>query len=214
MRASNRAKVCIEILMLSACMAACGKADSAKPGSDAVAESREKAENQTEIEIQEKAEIQAETETIANSSEQEAEGEESGEMTQAEQKYTYRGDAVLSKDTIEKTMKTFLRIEDETSLYRLEKLPLTEEFFYECIEHVENFPYVESDDIQKMKNFILLFWGIREDGKCVCLCEFGRSGPEIYPEGSFYYVVMDLENDQIASMEVTLVEKYTPKRYM
>jgi len=30
----------------------------------------------------------------------------------------------------------------------------------------------------------------------------------IVPESSFYYVVMDLEDDRIDSKEVTLVEKY------
>lgn len=179
MKVWTRISAYIGILLLFVCITACGKTDEVQLENDATAES------------------QAE------------ESEESEDMAQTQQKYTYRGDAVLTEDNIKETMKAFLQISDRDFLARLETLPLTEKFFNECIEHPENFPYVDRDDIEKMKQFDLVFWGIREDGKCVCLCEIKKSNSVYNSQSCFYYIVMDLEDEQIDSMEITLVKKYT-----
>lgn len=191
MRVWNRAKKYIGILLFLVCITACSKTDNTQSKNNVIEETQD--------------------EITDNSSKQVAEEREGSEdMMLAQQKYIYRGDAVLTKDNIEKTMKAFFQINDSCFFSKLETLPLTEKFFYECIENPENFPYVNEDDIEKMKQFELVFWGIREDGKCVCFCEFNRFSSAYRPEGSCYYVVMDLENEQIDSMEVTLVKKYTP----
>ena len=212
MRVWTRISVYIGILLLFVCITACGKTDEVQMEDDATAESQaEEIPTQTEdsdAELPEKDEAQDEIVMDMDNNEQiEEESGESEDMTQPQQKYTYRGDAVLSEDDIESTIKYFLQISNSSLFYRLEKLPLTETFFYECIEHPENFPYVDIEDIEKMKQFDLVFWGIREDGKCVGLCKFQKSNSVYNTQSSFYYIVMDLEDGQIDSMEVTLVKE-------
>ena len=196
MRVWTKISIYMGILLLFVCITACGKTDSTQLENDATAESQNDAT----------AESQNDTTAEPQAEEIPVQTEESEDITQPQQKYTYRGDAVLTEDNINTTMKSFLQISDSAFLAGLETLPLTEKFFNECIEHPENFPYVDEDDLRQTKEFKLVFWGIREDGKCVCFCEF-RGKNAMNPKTSCYYIVMDLENEQIDSMEVTLVKK-------
>ena len=214
MRVRNKASVFIGILVLFVCIAACGKTDGVQLRNDATAESQaEEILTHTEesgVELPEKDEAQDDM-TMDNNGQIAEEREESEDMAQTQQNYTYRGDAVLTEDNIKETMKSFLQISDRASFARLETLPLTEKFFNECIEHPENFPYV---DLYvwglQMREFKLVFWGIREDGKCVCLCELCTSFSQPGAKSKCYYVEMDLKDEQIDSMEVTLVKPDSP----
>ena len=110
----------------------------------------------------------------------------------------------MTKENFRETIETYLCIRSSAGLYKLEDLPLTEDFFKESIEH---FPYIKSD-LSKMKEFYVTFWGVGEDNTMVCLCEI-RYTTLMYPYSQdCYYIVMGIENDQINSMEITLVEKY------
>lgn len=210
MRVWNRASVFIGILVFLVCIAACGKTGDVQLENDATVESQaEEIPAQTEerdVELPEEDEAQDEMAIDSNGQSAE-EREESEDMAQTQQKYTYRGDAVLTEDNIKETIKSFLQIRDSVFFARLETLPLTEKFFNDCIEHPENFPYVYEDNFRQMREFKLVFWGIREDGKCVCFCEFSNRNSVFNPKSSYYYIVMDLEDEQIDSMEVTLVKK-------
>lgn len=125
------------------------------------------------------------------------------EMEETKPEYTYRGDAVLTEENFVKTMETLLCIKNKSQLYKLEELPLTEEFFNECIETA---PYIRF--IDKVNKFEVTFWAMSEDGKWVCLCEFDKSESwEHNAKKDCYYIELDLENDQIASMEIMLVQK-------
>lgn len=218
-KAWNRAGITIGILLLFVYLTACGKTDGMQPGNDAAAEAQDE-NTETPEEPAQAEENGAElpergllgyAEMEAEVSEQTAEErEESGDMAQTQRNYTYQGDTVLTEDNIKQTMKSFLQIEDSVSFYRLESLPLTEKFFNECIEHPENFPYVYEEDLRQMREFRMNFWGIREDGKCVCLCEFCTNFSLPNCKSRCYYVVMDLEDEQIDSMEVMLVKPDSP----
>lgn len=168
------------------------------------------AENETTVEQEtEESRIMVEQDETENENEKETEPvngegeerEESTGMTEREQEYIYRGDAVLTKENFETTMKSLLYTQRKS---RLEELPLTEEFFNECME---GFPYIAGVDY--VNEFGVEFWGIREDGRWVCLCEFDKGHEwDRKSKCDYYYIVMDVENNQIASMEVTLVKKY------
>lgn len=213
-KAWNRAGICTGILLLFVYLTACGKTDGMQPGNDAATEAQEEEiPAQTEesgVELPERG-LLRNAEMEAEVSEQTAEErEESEDMERTQRNYTYRGDTVLTEDNIKKTMESFLQIEDSVSFYRLEELPLTEKFFNECIGHPENFPYIYEEDLRQMREFRMNFWGIREDGKCVCLCEFCTNFSLPNCKSRCYYVVMDLEDEQIDSMEVTLVKPDSP----
>ena len=157
-------------------------------------------QDKTENETENKTENEMDAAPV---DEEEAGGKGSAGMTEREQEYTYRGDAVLTKENFETTMKSLLYTQRKSSL---EELPLTEEFFNECME---KFPYIEGVRMGLINEFEVEFWGIREDGRWVCLCEFDRGHEwDRKSKCDYYYIVMDVENDQIASMEITLVEKY------
>ncbi len=206
MKMWNRAGVFAGILLLVTCLSSCGKTNNVQLENDRAMElQEEEISAQTEandIELPEKDKVQNEM-VMDNNGQIE-------DMEQTQQNYTYRGDTVLTEDNIKKTVKSFLQIENGVLLARLETLPLTERFFNECIEHLEKFPYVCEEDLDQVREFELKFWGIREDGKCVCLCEFCTSFSQPGAKSRCYYVEMGLENDQIDSMEVTLVKSDSP----
>lgn len=126
--------------------------------------------------------------------------------------FTYEGEGiVLTDENFEKTMKKLLWIETETAFYKLEDLPLTEDFFNECIQ---DYPYLEG--IEEVNEFKVRFWGMKSDGNMVCLCEFNK-GDEYRmghgEESDYYYVELEMLNGQINGMTVTLVEKNEPKEW-
>ena len=196
----NKKLIIIIALFLLLCLTACN--DSSPE--------QEIAENETTaVQETEESRIMMEQDETENENEKETEPvngegeerEESTGMTEREQEYTYRGDAVLTKENFETTMKSLLYTQRKS---RLEELPLTEEFFNECME---GFPYIAGVDY--VNEFGVEFWGIREDGRWVCLCEFDKGHEwDRKSKCDYYYIVMDVENNQIASMEVTLVKKY------
>ena len=196
----NKKLIIIIALLLLLCLTACnGNSPEQKTAENETTVVQETEESRIMMEQDEtENENEKETETVNGEGE---EREESTGMTEREQEYTYRGDAVLTKENFETTMKSLLYTQRKS---RLEELPLTEEFFNECME---GFPYIAGVDY--VNEFGVEFWGIREDGRWVCLCEFDKGHEwDRKSKCDYYYIVMDVENNQIASMEVTLVKKY------
>ncbi len=157
-----------------------------------------------------KNEEAVEQEAAAAVSEEEAVQEESENMEEGLKNYTYRGDTVLTKDNFRETMETYLYIRNSSDLYKLEDLPLTENFFNKSIE---KFPYIKSD-LSKMDEFKVTFWGVGEKpNEMICVCEFIQEKLlfEYSEKRDCYYIVLQIENDQIDSMEITLVEQYNPE---
>lgn len=214
----NKKLIMITALLLLLCLTACnGNSPGQETAENETTVEQETAENETTVEQEteesgtapEQDETETENET-GNETEagpvngEGAERKESAGMTEREQKYSYRGDAVLTKENFEETMQSLLYFQRKS---RLEELPLTEEFFHECMEA---FPYIAG--VEEVNEFEVEFWGIREDGRWVCLCEFDKGHEwDRKSKCDYYYIVMDVENNQIASMEVTLVEKYVKK---
>ena len=196
----NKKLIIIIALLLLLCLTACnGNSPEQKTAENETTVVQETEESRIMME-QDETENENEKETEPVNGEGE-EREESTGMTEREQEYTYRGDAVLTKENFETTMKSLLYTQRKS---RLEELPLTEEFFNECME---GFPYIAGVDY--VNEFGVEFWGIREDGRWVCLCEFDKGHEwDRKSKCDYYYTVMDVENNQIASMEVTLVKKY------
>lgn len=196
----NKKLIIIIALLLLLCLTACnGNSPEQKTAENETTVVQETEESRIMME-QDETENENEKETEPVNGEGE-EREESTGMTEREQEYTYRGDAVLTKENFETTMKSLLYTQRKS---RLEELPLTEEFFNECME---GFPYIAGVDY--VNEFGVEFWGIREDGRWVCLCEFDKGHEwDRKSKCDYYYIVMDVENNQIASMEITLVEKY------
>lgn len=194
----NKKLIIIIALLLLLCLTACnGNSPEQKTAENETTAEQETEESRIMME-QDETENEKETEPVNGEGE---EREESTGMTEREQEYTYRGDAVLTKENFETTMKSLLYTQRKS---RLEELPLTEEFFNECME---GFPYIAGVDY--VNEFGVEFWGIREDGRWVCLCEFDKGHEwDRKSKCDYYYIVMDVENNQIASMEVTLVKKY------
>lgn len=113
---------------------------------------------------------------------------------------------ILTKDNFNETIKTIFYTCNKRGKYDWDSLPLTEEFAGQCKEY---FPRIEG--IDEVNNFNICFWGIREDGKCVCLCEYDRSKSyqlDREKRCDYYYIEMDLEDDRIASIEMTLVQEH------
>ena len=191
--------IIIALLLLPFSTACSGNSPEQETAEEKLTVEQETEENRIMPE-QDKTENEMDAEPV---DEEEAGEKGSAGMTEREQEYTYRGDAVLTKENFETTMKSLLYTQRKSSL---EELPLTEEFFNECME---KFPYIEGVRMGLINEFEVEFWGIREDGRWVCLCEFDRGHEwDRKSKCDYYYIVMDVENDQIASMEITLVEKY------
>ncbi len=191
--------IIIALLLLPFSTACSGNSPEQETAEEKLTVEQETEENRIMPE-QDKTENEMDAEPV---DEEEAGEKGSAGMTEREQEYTYRGDAVLTKENFETTMKSLLYTQRKSSL---EELPLTEEFFNECME---KFPYIEGVRMGLINEFEVEFWGVREDGRWMCLCEFDRGHEwDRKSKCDYYYIVMDVENDQIASMEITLVEKY------
>lgn len=130
--------------------------------------------------------------------------EEDDEMTEKEEKtaLTYQGNVLLVEDNVAQVLKDFLSIADEEDLKKLEELPLTENFFNQC---VEDFPYIE--DAEEYKEINIEFWAIDEEGKCVSLVVFSKKkNPEYVTicqnPDHVYCIEMDIVGDQIDAMRM------------
>lgn len=130
--------------------------------------------------------------------------EEGDDITEKEEKpvFTYQGDVFLTEDSVAQVLKDFLSIADEEDLKKLEELPLTENFFNQC---VEDFPYIEN--VEEYKEINIEFWSIDENGKCVSLVVFSRKkNPEYVTicrnPDHVYCIEMDIVGDQIDTMKM------------
>ena len=113
---------------------------------------------------------------------------------------TYQGDAVLTEDNIVQVLETFLSISNEDELIKLEELPLTEEFFDQC---VEKFPYVE--EAGEYADINIEFWSIDGEGKCVCLVGLCKDknpsgNPILAKPDHIYCLEMQIVEDKIDTM--------------
>lgn len=133
--------------------------------------------------------------------------EEGNDMTEKEEKpvFTYQGDVLLTEDSVAQVLKDFLSIADKEDLKKLEDLPLTENFFNQC---VEDFPYIEN--VEEYKEINIEFWSIDENGKCVSLVLFSRKkNPEYVTicrnPDHVYCIEMDIVGDQIDAVRMELM---------
>lgn len=123
----------------------------------------------------------------------------------------YIGDEILTEENFEQVIKKIFTLSKEglqDSLITLSELPLTEAFYSECAQSsVKNetpiFDWTYS--YEKMK---LEFWGVREDGKCICICGFYKTDYILDENADFYYIVMEIHQDRISSIETTWLENY------
>lgn len=197
------------LILLLCSMTACGK-KSPEPEEVLTAEQQEDNIPVGDVTEQEASEEINEQDAAAAVSEEEAAKEESENMEETLKSYTYRGDTVLTKDNFRETIETYLFIRSPLGLRKLEDLPLTESFFDESIM---NFPYIKTIrtdlDLNKVEDFHILFWGVGEKpNEMVCMCEFSWFKYPGHNKRDCYYIVLEIENDQINSMERTLVEQY------
>ena len=194
------------LFMILFCVTACGKreveyqemADISSDEDTEIDENTEMYEeitdyiNEPEIELKENEDM----------AEEEQEGGE--DIVETEIKNTKA--LILTKDNFNETMKTIFYTCNKRGKYDWDSLPLTEGFASQC---KESFPRIKG--IDDVNNFNICFWGIREDGKCVCLCEYDRSKSyqlDREKRCDYYYIEMDLEDDRIASIEMTLVQEH------
>ena len=194
-------KKIVVLLMLICCITACQKKNEAEGAVDM----REMISDIQEVVEDKQITIKPTEKPIMEPIEKE-------EKKEKRRTFTYEGaDVVLTDENFEKTMKRLLWIETETAFYQLEDLPLTEEFFNECIQ---NYPFLES--IEEVREFKVRFWGMKADSNMVCLCEFNKGDNYIMGHGEesdYYYVELEMLDGQISGMIVTLVEKNEPKEW-
>ncbi len=149
-----------------------------------------------------------------NERQTEAEEMPCGNKRADEQGAEYRGGVYLSREhiatDIANAVGTVLSIKDKSEAEKLQDLPLTEKFFYEC---QENFPYI--NNIERMNKFELYdYYGISEDGRMICICALSPSDKVSIEREEYgvYYVEMELVDDQIDSMNIKLVCYRIPLR--
>lgn len=119
----------------------------------------------------------------------------------------YIGDAILTNENFADVIEEFLCIRNEDEIVKLQALPLSEDFFNQC---VADFPYIEN--IEDMKRFELGIWGMNEEGEWMCICKFSPIDAEHanirYNEAhDTYYITMNVKNNQIDSINIRLVER-------
>lgn len=88
--------------------------------------------------------------------------EESNVMQEKNKEFVYTGEAILTDDIVAKVIKTYLSIENESQLSKLEELPLTEDFFYKCIK---GFSYI--DGVNEYQEMNVEFWARDEEGNYI-----------------------------------------------
>lgn len=115
-------------------------------------------------------------------------------------------DYVLGLDNLEEVMKTFATIKDEDDLYKLEDLPLTENFYNQCMEA---FPYAV--EIERMRSFWFGFYGIGDDSKFVCHYTLSPNTDDsswYSGERDEYFVEMIIKDGQIDAMDIMLLKRH------
>lgn len=185
-------KTAIMTAVIVFCLSGCGKEN------EKVMEvQNRKTELQEEIasdETVEKTETEPEIQEVQENSQEE-------QIEQKEQSsLVYRGDTVLTEDNIVQVLETFLSISNEDELTKLEELPLTEEFFDQC---VEKFPYVE--EAGEYADINIEFWSIDGEGKCVCLVGLCKAknpsgNPILAKPDHVYCLEMQIVEDKIDTM--------------
>lgn len=139
--------------------------------------------------------------TTAETTPQKQEGDD---ITEKEEKpvFTYQGGVFLTEDSVAQVLKDFLSIADEEDLKKLEELPLTENFYNQC---VEDFPYIEN--VEEYQEINIEFWSVDEEGKCVSLVSFCKAknpmdNPILAKPEHVYCIEMDIVGDQIDTMKM------------
>lgn len=113
----------------------------------------------------------------------------------------YKGGIYLSEENMRDVITAFMNIDSEEELPQLAELPLTENFYYKCLD---KFPYLINHD--KADKFKVMFWGMTEENKCVSYCVFYYG--EIWEDQELesYYLTMDIKDRQIDDMEIISVQ--------
>lgn len=122
------------------------------------------------------------------------------EWTEQQPEVEYKGGTYLSEENIRDVITAFMNIDSEEELPELAELPLTESFYYKCLD---DFPYLTNHD--KTDEFKVLFWGMTEENKCVSYCVFYYG--EIWQDQELdtYYLTMDIKDRQINDIEILWV---------
>lgn len=188
-------KTAIMTVVIMFCLLGCGQE------SESMIEiQNRKSELQEEIASDEAVEkIKTEPE-VQEAQENNRVGQEEQEEQEEQPAPTYHGDAILTEDNIVQVLETFLSISNEDELIKLEELPLTEEFFDQC---VEKFPYVE--EAGEYVDINIEFWLIDGEGKCVCLVGLCKDknpsgNPILAKPNHIYCVEMRIVEDKIDTM--------------
>lgn len=123
----------------------------------------------------------------------------------------YVGNEILTEDNFEKVIKkifTLSKEELQDSLITLSELPLTEEFYNECAQNSMKNETPIFNWTYPYEKIELEFWGVREDGKCICICGFYKTDYVLDENADFYYIVMEMQQDRISSIETIWLENY------
>ncbi len=163
----------------------------------------EKEDKSEEVKAQEMKQV--EDERVVLEPEMQKEVEENNVNQEEVISPVYRGNTILTEDNIVEVLKTILSIADEKELIKLESLPLTENFFKEC---VEDFPYVE--EIKEYKEINIEFWSIDGEGKCICLVDFCKeenpeNNPILCKPDCVYFIEMKVIDDKIDGMKMEII---------
>lgn len=119
----------------------------------------------------------------------------------------YKGESKLCKETMKDVLAEFFSIREEKDLHKLADLPLTEEFFEECLE---DFPYGE-ESAEEISEIWVHTGGRALDGTCMGVVNVRTDKEKRLHSQSHiksYYIVMELKDDRIDSVEIKLVGEY------
>lgn len=110
----------------------------------------------------------------------------------------------LNLENINEVMKTLITMKNARELYKLSALPLTENFFEQCMT---DFPYVEV--AERKINFYPKVYGIDDNGNIFYICRFVPDADQIYNVYT-YYIELQLKDGKIDDMDITFVWWDTP----
>lgn len=113
----------------------------------------------------------------------------------------YKGGTYLSEENIRDVITAFMNIDSKEELPELAELPLTESFYYKCLD---KFPYLTNHD--KANGFEIDFWGMTEENRCVSYCVFYYGERWENKELDSYYLTIDIKDRQIDDIELLSVQ--------
>lgn len=147
-------------------------------------------------------ETQGETEssvsTMPSSSDIESMTEESSEVATSVEEGAL-GELVkyetLTEENLEEVLTTFMFIQNEEELWKLEYLPLTETLYERCIQ---NFPYAR--DVENFEKLGVYQYGVNEDA-VGCYFVIETKNNIAYD----YYIKFLMDDDKIKGMDLLLI---------